>query len=195
MPFHNAHPRMLATLAIIRDKPFYQAGSAIRKASIFIAEPIGEADARFELREQTFDVCATTGQIMVRIATMIPLWSDVLMRSPVRTPEYNSLLDQGYPVLPLDDVQLLMKALPPQRGKLHPVHFTDAQMCTAAEQIGYAIPASQPSWAHHCLYADVEAQALWAAMVSRLRCEVHARQLLAARQAWEALQNARSKIP
>ena len=193
MPNH-AHPRILATVVIIRDAPFYKSGSRICKAAVLVTEPVGKIEARFTLREQCFAPAMGEGQIMVRIAAMIPKWSDLLMRVPTRTPEYNALLAKGAPHLPDDDIQRLVKAMPRETGKLWLLHLTDEQMADEAAQIGFTIPHWETDWQHHCLYADIEVQALWTAFVDAFCTEAHALHLLAARQAWQALEQAAARI-
>lgn len=129
-------------------------------------------------------------QIMVRIAAMIPKWSDLLMRVPTRTPEYHALLATGAPHLPDDDIQRLLKAMPSETGKLWLLHLTHEQMAHEAAQIGFAIPHWDTDWWHHCLCADIDAQALWAAFVDAFCTEIHVIHLLAAREAWQALEQA-----
>ena len=186
---HRHHPRMLCSLAIIRDPGESSPRSAIRSTAIFTVRREERGGARFAVDHRTFDRTANRADILAGLVERIPEGATVIARASRISQHYlRHAFAAGGPLPPVD-LQLLQRARPDV--DILPLECANSVLeeIAAAYQIERAGPGSNVL--SRSRRAPDEAQCLWAAFLWS-QCSPHQRTSLAAAwQAWRALERAR----
>ena len=188
-PFTRRHPRVLCSLAIIRDRNEFVTRSAIRSTAIFTVTRCSEAIARFSIDHRAFDRTATRAEIHTGIAEHIPVDATVIARAS-RFPQHylRQAFAAGGP-LPPADLQLLQR----ERPDLDIVQLESANSVLEEIAAAYRIERAGPgsNILSRSRRAPDESQCVWAAYLWS-QCSSHERSALgAAWEAWRALERAR----
>lgn len=187
--FSKRHPRVLCSLAIIRDHGEFATRSAIRSTAIFTVTRCPESVARFSIDHRAFDRTATRAEILDGIAKRIPADATVIARAS-RFPQHylREAFAAGGP-LPPADLQLLQRERPDL--EIMPLQCANSVLeeISAAYSIERAGPGS--NILSRSRRAPDESQCVWAAFLWS-QCSSHERIALGtAWEAWRALERAR----
>lgn len=186
---HRRHPRVLCSLAIIRDPGENSPRSAIRSTAIFTVRREHKSSVRFAVDHRAFDRTANRADILAGLTKRIPTGATVIARASRTSQHYlRHAFAAGGP-LPPADLQLLQRARPDL--DILPLECANSVLeeIAAAYRIERAGPGS--SVLSRSRRAPNEAQCLWAAFVWS-QCSPHQRTSLAAAwQAWRAIERAR----
>ena len=190
MPHSNKrHPRVLCSLAIIRDPGETSPQSAIRSIAIFTVRREQKGGAMFAIVHRAFDRTANRADILAGLVMRIPEGATVIARASRTSQHYlRHAFAAGGP-LPAADLQLLQRARPDLN--ILPLECANSVLkeIAAAYQIERAGPGSDVL--SRSRRAPDEAQCLWAAFLWS-QCSPHQRTSLAAAwQAWRAIERAR----
>ena len=183
------HPRVLCSLAIIRNPRETSPRSAIRSTAIFTVTREPKGGARFTVDHRAFDRNANRADILAGLAERIPKGATVIARAS-RTPQHyfrHAFTSSG--PLPPADLQLLQRGRPDL--DIIPLECANSVLeeIAAAYRIERVGPGSNVL--SRSRRAPDEAQCLWAAFLWS-QCSPHQRTSLAAAwQAWQALERAR----
>jgi len=183
------HPRVLCSLAIIRDHSEFSPRSAIRSTAIFTVTRSRNTGARFSIDHRAFDRNAARADILSGLAARIPLDATLIARAS-RTPQH--YLRGGFTAggpLPPADLQLLQRERPDL--DILPLECANSAIeeIAAAYRIERAGPGS--NILSRSRKAPEETQCLWAAFLWS-QCSTHERTSLAsAWEAWRAIERAR----
>jgi len=186
---HRRHPRVLCSLAIIRDPGESSPRSAIRSTAIFTVIREQEGGARFAVDHRAFDRTANRADILAGLTKRIPKRATIIARAS-RTPQhyFRHAFASGGP-LPPADLQLLQRSRPDL--DIMPLECANSVLeeIAAAYRIERAGPGSNVL--SRSRKAPDEAQCLWAAFLWS-QCSPHQRTSLAAAwQAWREIERAR----
>lgn len=186
---HRRHPRVLCSLAIIRDRGESSPRSAIRSTAIFTVRREQKGGARFAVDHRAFDRKANRADILAGLAKRIPTNATLIARASRTSQHYlRHAFAAGGP-LPPADLQLLQRDRPDL--DILPLECANSVLeeIAAAYRIERAGPGS--NILSRSRRAPDEAQCLWAAFLWS-QCSPHQRTSLAAAwQAWRALERAR----
>ena len=186
---HRHHPRVLCSLAIIRDPGESSPRSAIRSTAIFTVRREQKGGAMFAIVHRAFDRTANRADILAGLVMRIPEGATVIARASRTSQHYlRHAFAAGGP-LPAADLQLLQRARPDLN--ILPLECANSVLkeIAAAYQIERAGPGSDVL--SRSRRAPDEAQCLWAAFLWS-QCSPHQRTSLAAAwQAWRAIERAR----
>ena len=183
------HPRILCSLAIIRDRSEFASRSAIRSTAIFTVTRSRRSGARFALDHRAFDRSATRAEILAGIAERLPFGATVIARAS-RTPQhyFRHAFAAGGP-LPLADLQLLQR----KRGDLDFLPLECANLAMEEIAAAYRIERAGPgsNILSRSRRAPDEAQCLWLAFLWSQFSPHERSSLSTAWEAWRALERAR----
>jgi hypothetical protein len=186
---HVHHPRVLCSLAIIRDPGKNSPRSAIRSTAIFTVTREQKGGARFAVDHRAFDRTANRADILAGLADHIPQGATVIARASHTSQQYlRHAFAAGGP-LPPADLQLLQRGRPDL--DIMPLECANSVLeeIAAAYRIELAGPGSNVL--SRSRRAPDAAQCLWAAFLWS-QCSPHQRTSLAAAwQAWREIERAR----
>ena len=186
---HRRHPRVLCSLAIIRDPVESSPRSAIRSTAIFSVTREHEGGARFAVDHRAFDRTANRADILAGLAKRIPTNATLIARASRTSQHYlRHAFAAGGP-LPPADLQLLQRGRPDL--DILPLECANSVLeeIAAAYRIERAGPGSNVL--SRSRKAPDEAQCLWAAFLWSQCSPQQRTSLAAAWQAWRALERAR----
>ncbi len=186
---HMRHPRMLCSLAIIRDPGENSPRSAIRSTSLFTVTREQKSGARFAIDHRAFDRNANRADILAGLTKRIPKGATVISRAS-RTPQhyFRHAFASGGP-LPPADLQLLQRSRPDL--DIMPLECANSVLeeIAAAYRIERAGPGSNVL--SRSRRAPDEAQCLWAAFLWSQCSPLQSKSFAAAWQAWREIERAR----
>lgn len=183
------HPRVLCSLAIIRDRTEFSPGSAIRSTAMFTVTRSRNTGARFSIDHRAFDRTTTRANILSGLAERIPLEATVIARASRTAQHYRRRSFAAAGPLPPADLQLLQRERPDL--DILPLECANSAIeeIAAAYRIERAGPGS--NILSRSRKAPEEAQCLWAAFLWS-QFSMHERTSLAsAWEAWRAIERAR----
>ncbi|GAB5351928.1 hypothetical protein [Qipengyuania sp. 483] len=186
---HRRHPRVLCSLAIIREPGETSPRSAIRSTAIFTVTRERKGGARFAVDHRAFDRNASRADILAGLAERIPKGAAVIARAS-RTPQHyfrHAFASSG--PLPPADLQLLQRGRPDL--DIMPLECANSVLeeIAAAYRIERAGPGSNVL--SRSRRAPDEAQCLWAAFLWSQCSPLQCNSLAAAWQAWREIERAR----
>lgn len=185
----SRHPRVLCSLAIIRDRTEFSPRSAIRSTAMFTVTRYPKAGARFAIDHRAFDRTATRAEIISGLTERIPFGATVIARAS-RTPQH--YLRAGFTAggpLPPADLQLLQRER--QDLDILPLECSNRALeeIAAAYRIQRAGPGS--NILSRSRRAPDEAQCLWQAFLWSQFSPLQRTSLSAAWEAWRVIERAR----
>lgn len=187
--FAKRHPRVLCSLAIIRDLSECSPRSAIRSTALFTVTRSRKCGARFSIDHAAFDRSATRAEILAGLASRIPSGATLIARAS-RTPQHylRHSFAAGGP-LPPADLQLLQR----ERADLDILPLQCANSVLEEIAAAYRIERAGPG--SNILFrsrrAPNEAQALWLAFLWSHSSRHERTSLSTAWEAWRAIERAR----
>lgn len=186
---NQRHPRVLCSLAIIRDPGESSPRSAIRSTAIFTVTREQKGGARFAVDHRAFDRTANRADILAGLTKRIPKGATIIARAS-RTPQhyFRHAFASGGP-LPPADLQLLQRSRPDL--DIMPLECASSVLeeIAAAYRIERAGPGSNVL--SRSRRAPDEAQCLWAAFLWSQYSPHQCTSLTAAWQAWREIERAR----
>lgn len=184
----NSHPPVLCAATIVRDHANSNAPFDIRAIALFTAHRVGEDELQFELDHKAFGRGLPRSQILGGLARRIPAGATLIIRGTAPGPhDLRQALAAGTDC----EADLGFIARQTNRVAIQVIDCPDEQIEDVAARLDLRLPRQGALLAERCRHAPGEAQALWANFVCAF-CEIQeARTLIAAFQAWHALEKAR----
>ncbi len=182
------HPRVLASLEIVRNpvEPSYR--SAIRSIAIFTVTRCPEWGARFASEHYAFERETKRSDIIEGIAKSIPADATLICKTPPAAFHHLRKSMVGIP-FPPSDLQLIQRL----RGDLDIVSIECRETALNETAAAYAIRRAGPgssTLAQACSAAD-EAQVMWLTFLASCCRDSDRTSLGSAFQAWRAIEQAR----
>ncbi|MBU2288211.1 MAG: hypothetical protein KKC79_02560 [Gammaproteobacteria bacterium] len=183
------HPRVLCSLAIIRDRTEFSPRSAIRSTAMFTVTRSRYTGARFLIDHRAFDRNATRADILSGLAERIPLEATVIARASRTAQHYRRRIFAAGGPLPPADLQLLQRERPDL--DILPLECANSAIeeIAAAYRIERAGPGS--NILSRSRKAPEEAQCLWAAFLWSQFSTHERTSLTSAWEAWRVIERAR----
>lgn len=184
----NGHPPVLCAATIVREEANSDAPSAIRSIALFTARRVGEDELQFKLNHKAFGRGLPRKEILAGLARRIPPGATLIVRGAAPGPhDLSEALTTGTDC----EADLGFIARRTNRVSIQVIDYPDEQIEDLAARLDLRLPRQSALLAERCRHAPGEAQALWANFVCAF-CEIdEARTLIAAFQAWHALEKAR----
>lgn len=184
------HPDIVVALSIIRTRPEGHRTSAIRSIAMLTVTRDGKRAARFHCRHATFDPDHTRAEIIAGIAQRVPRGATVLIAEPpvpVHRLRYARFSGGVSPT----DAELIARELRETATTINPVRMVDQHRLATfrSPALNRPVRASEPIPRRR--RAAFMAQTIWATYVSANCAPAEQRVLLAAFDAWRALERAR----
>ena len=187
--FIHGHPPVLCTLCIIRDDKDRQSPFAIRSLALFTAEREGADELSFSLQHLAFKPSVPSAQILDDLCLNIPPGAAILMRG---APASLSVINKDFlqtGVLPPDDVELCAQRV--NDASIIALDCSDTSLLRIGAALDLELASCDADLTERSRRAPQHAQALWANYVAGVCSTREKRVLLAAFQAWQALDRAR----
>jgi len=186
---NRRHPRVLCSLAIIRDRGELSPRSAIRSTAMFTVTRCSKTGARFAMDHRAFDRTATRTDIISGLIARIPPGATVIARAS-RTPQHylRAGFDAGGP-LPPADLQLLQR----EREDLDLLPLECSNRALEEIAAAYFIERAGPgsNILSRSRRAPDEAQCLWLAFLWSQFSSHQRTSLSTAWEAWRIIERAR----
>ncbi|QIQ86368.1 hypothetical protein [Erythrobacter sp.] len=182
------HPPVLCAATIVREDANSNAPFDIRAIALFTARRHGEDELQFELDHKAFGRGLPRKHILAGLAHRIPAGATLIIRgSAPGSHDLREALTAGTD----GEADLGFIARQTNRVAIQVIDCPDEQIENLANRLDLRLPRQGALLAERCRHAPAEAQALWANFVCAF-CEIQeARTLIAAFQAWHAIEKAR----
>lgn len=184
------HADIAVALAIIRTRPEGHRNSAIRSIAMLTVTRDGKRDVRFHCRHATFDPDHTRAEIIAGIVERVPLGATVLIDDPpvpVHRLRYARFSGGVSPT----DAELIARELRETATTIIPVRMVDQHRLATFRSLALQRPVRANDPIRRRRRAAFMAQTIWATHVSANCAPAEQRALLAALDAWRALERAR----
>jgi len=183
--------RAVAALAITRSNPKSPPGAAIRRVVVFIAEPQGEDEARFEMHDQAFAGSTNGRDVAEWLGGIIPYDAEIALRSTISQLHPAPSKVNASRWSPVDDTAWLRPVFG-NDARIWPLHLSDKDILETGIGLGLIKDDPEVLWlAARALRPAREAQVIWHRFLDVTRSAYEITCLSAARQAWWALEQAR----
>lgn len=184
------HPHIVVALAIIRTRPESRRNSAIRSIAMLTVTRDGKRAVRFHCRGAAFDPDHTRAEIIAGIAQRVPRGATVLVAEPpvpVHRLRYARFSGGVSPT----DTELIARELRETATTIIPVCMVDQHRLATFRSLALNKPVRANDPIRRRRRAAFMAQTIWATHVSANCAPAEQRVLLAAFEAWRALERAR----
>lgn len=184
------HPDIVVALAIIRTRPEGHRNSAIRSIAMLTVTRDGKRAARFHCRGASFDPNHPRAEIIAGIAQRVPRGATVLVAEPpvpVHRLRYARFSGGVSPT----DTELIARELRETATTINPVRMVDQHRLATFRSLARYRPVQANEPILRQQRAPFIAQSIWATYVSANCAPAEQRVLLAAFDAWRALERAR----
>lgn len=186
---HPGHPPVLASVIIVRNRPFPQRGSTISHIALFTVTRCGRRAARFSVSKAAFDPTTPRAAVIDGLCERIPPGAEVLVREPGLPDHAYRRIVTADDIMPPCDNTLIVRRLP--GSTLLPLVVSDRQLAEMGRSIGLDLPRPQSTPLRRSRSAPEQAMALWAAYTAGFCSRREAECLFAAFRAWRAIEQAR----
>lgn len=184
------HADIAVALAIIRTRPEGHRNSAIRSIAMLTVTRDGKRAARFHCRHATFDPDHTRAEIIAGIVERVPLGATVLIADPP-VPVHRLRFARFSGGVSPTDTELIARELRETATTIIPVRMVNQHRLATFRSLALHRPVRVNEPTPRQQRAPFMAQTIWATYVSANCAPAEQRVLLAAFDAWRALERAR----